>query len=475
MIKNKNVPLPIKASIFFFIGSIIQQSTSIITTPIFTRLLSKSDYGVTNIYNSWLAIFSVIMTFSLSSGGVYNNAMLDFKDELDEFTSSMLTLTNVSIGIYLFIYLVFKDYINKFLGLSTPLIFIMFITILLNVPFNFWMYRQRFEYKYKLPIFLNILITIFSIMLSYLFVKSMPQNKSFGRILGNSLFTWIVGFIILLNIVKKGKTGFKKKYWKYALTFNIPLIPHYLSHIILSQSDRIIIAKILNSAQAGLYGVGYSAASVINIIWSAISGSWTPWIYKKIKENEYNKIYKITNCLVIFLIVICIIFIAFAPEIIKILAAPSYYEAIWIIPPVVIGIFFTFLCNIYGNILFYYKKSKIVMSATVTCAISNIILNLIFIPKYGYIAAAYTTMVCYMLFALFHYIIIKKVINKKIYNNKFFLVSSLIFVVLSFLIMMLYDLTIIRFIIIIIVMILIIIERKKIIDLLNNIKRGENL
>ena len=78
-----------KASFWFVASNIILRGISFITTPIFTRLLDPSDYGITSVFTSWESVIGVFATLSLS-GGVYNVAMLKYKDDVDGYTSCMI-------------------------------------------------------------------------------------------------------------------------------------------------------------------------------------------------------------------------------------------------------------------------------------------------------------------------------------------------------------------------------------------------
>ena len=108
-------------------------------------------------------------------------------------------------------------------------------------------------------------------------------------------------------------------------------------------------------------------------------------------------------------------------------------------------------------------------------AILNIILNAIFMPIGGYLAAGYTTLMCYIVFALAHYIFMKKVckkhvINESIYDEKNILVIAIILTIISLLVMLLYKLFIIRYLIIGCMIILAILKKNFIVNLLTKIK-----
>lgn len=196
-----------------------------------------------------------------------------------------------------------------------------------------------------------------------------------------------VGLIFYIIQGVKGKTFFNKEYWIFALKINLPLVPHYLSQMVLGQSDRIMIDKITSSSDAAIYGVAYNLASVLTIFINAINSSYIPSLYKMIKGKRYKDNKSIANSICIFMTIAICVFMMFGPEIITIFAASEYKKAIWIFPPVAASIFYTYIYTLYVNVEFYFEKTKYVMFVSIFGAAINILLNYIFIPKFGFIAA----------------------------------------------------------------------------------------
>ena len=123
----------------------------------------------------------------------------------------------------------------------------------------------------------------------------------------------------------------------------------------------------------------------------------------------------------------------------------------------------------FSNISFYYKINKWISLVSLIAAISNIILNYIFINLYGYIAAAYTTLFCYILLAVSHYILYMRVLRKRnikerIYNEKMILMVSLVLSILLFLILNIYGSAILRYAFIVITICFLVGRKKKIIS-----------
>ena len=80
LVKYRSIPVQVKASLWFLICAFLQKGISFITTPIFTRLLSTSEYGQYNVFNSWMNIIIVIVTLNLFSG-VYTRGLVKFEKD----------------------------------------------------------------------------------------------------------------------------------------------------------------------------------------------------------------------------------------------------------------------------------------------------------------------------------------------------------------------------------------------------------
>ena len=134
-----------------------------------------------------------------------------------------------------------------------------------------------------------------------------------------------------------------------------------------------------------------------------------------------------------------------APEIIRILAPASYYEGIYVIPSVIIGVYFSALYFIFANVVYYYKKPKYVMIGSCCSAVVNIVLNATFIPRFGYLAAGYTTAVAYLMQVIIDYYAMQKVISIKIYEMRYIIVISVLVVGIGIILNLIYEYIALRY------------------------------
>jgi O-antigen/teichoic acid export membrane protein len=383
--------------------------------------MTTSEIGIINLYNSWHSILAVFATLSLTSGG-YMVALKEFEDRRDEYQSSVLTLTSMVSLLFFGMYVVAPDFWCDLLDMDRSLLLLMLVGFLLSPATDFWIARQRYEYKYKLSATITIGSAVLATAASVIVVIHLSDIDSLftaqGRLFANYSVLYSVAAVLGISIMLKGRKFVSKLYWKFSLTLSIPLMAHSFATLVLSQSDRIMIAKLVNMSAVGIYSTLYTVSSLSTLVWSSLNTSFVPYLYKNIDSDAgKNNIKKITTTLLFAFAVVCVLLTFCAPEIVKILATEEYYEAIYIMPPIAAGMFFIAVSNINSNILLYHKKPIIIALATVIGAVINIVLNAAFIPIFGYMAAAYTTLIGYVIMAHFQYAFSDR-IHKKITGNE---------------------------------------------------------
>ncbi len=445
--KYSAIPLTVKVSVAYAVCSIVQKCISFFTMPLFTRMLTKEQYGQYTVYQSWSGILSIFLTLNLAYGS-FSSAMVKFEDKRTSYVSSIQGICLILSVAFLAIYLPLNELWNKLFELPTYVILVLVAEITAQTAVLLWNGKKRFELKYKSVICVTLLTSFFCPLMAYILI-TVTEEKGYARIIGYALVNIIIGGIIFFINTYKGKMLYNKAFWKYAFSFNIPLLAYYLSQMIFNQSDRIMISHICGIGDAALYGVAYNLSMLMTFVLNAINNSYIPWLYGKLKsENaEANKTISCGIAFLMALIILCIIW--FAPEIIAIMAGKEYLEAVWVVAPVSISLLLLFYSQLFINIEFYYEEKRFLVIASIAAAIINIVLNFILIPIFGFTAAGYTTLFSYIIFAVSNYLAMKKILKKhtkkdNLYNYKGLLLILVLFVVAGFCGVILYDLLIIR-------------------------------
>lgn len=473
--KYEGISAPVKASAYFTLCNIFQRGISMITAPIFTRLLTTEQYGVYSVYNSWYSIVSIFATLNLSYG-VFIAGLTRFDDDRKRFVSSMQGVSTTVTAVVFCVYLIFHNFWNQILNLPTVLVVFMFLELFFVPAFSFWSNVQRNEYKYQALVCLTLGMSVFSAIFGVIAVLLTDIYKVEARIITGVVVQICIGLYFYILQFIRGKTFYSKKYWKYALAFNVPLLPHYLSMTILQQSDRIMINNMIGSTEAAIYSVAYTVSTLMTLVTQAINNSFTPYTYQSIKKKNYRAIGKNANVMLILVGCGCVLIAAFGPEVILIMAPERYYNAIWIIPPVAASVYFMFLYPLFGNIEFYFSKTRFTMLASCSGAALNILLNWFFIPRYGYYAAGYTTLACYICFAFAHAIAYKTIVKKEIqgadiYDFRIIIAISICVLTLMALLVFTYRMWYVRYGLILVLVISIIVWRKKIVSVIKRIRK----
>lgn len=473
--KIKSIPEGVKASVAYTACSILQRCLSMVTMPLFTRILTPEQYGQFTLYSTWMNIFTIFITLNLAYGS-FSKAMIKFEKDRYGYIAAVQNVTVVLAGLFLLIYLPLRHIWNPLLGLPTPMILLMVGEIVFQCALLCWYGQRRFANKYISVVIVTLTVAIAAPVTAFILVSLFPE-KGYARIAGYSSVNIIVGLIFFIYTLVRGKGGMKKEYWQYALYFNIPLIPYYLSQVVFNQSDIIMIEHLAgeNSKDyVAMYGVAYNLATLMTFVLNSINGSYVPWLYGKLREHRGKDNQSMANGIAILMAFLLLAVIAIAPELISILADDGYEAAVWVVPPVAMSILLLYYAQLFINIEFYYEEKNMLVWGSIGSALINIVLNALLIPVFGFVAAGYTTLFSYIVFAAANYWAVCVVAKRHEFTLDYFNLKALIgiflvFAALSFTAMALYDLVLIRWIIIALVLLALIIFHKKIIKFVKSV------
>lgn len=439
LFNNKNS----KATSFYLVGNLFNKAIVFLTIPIFTRILSTSDYGIVNTYLSWVSMLSVIIGLSLSNS--IRNAYNDYKEDINNFIGSIFLLGTINFLVSSFILIIVTvNFVNKIDTLLVIFCIIQaFMTFITNCMHVLYMMEVSYLKKTYLSVIPNVIITILSIILIFMF----QDSKYLGRIISYVIVTGIIGMAYLIKYIKIDKSIISTKYWKYALSLTVPLIIHGLSVNILSTSDRTMITMYRHSSETGIYSLVYSISMLAGVFTMSLENVWIPWFTKKMNIGAKNEINDNVKVYIEVSLMIMITLLMVGPEILKILAPKEYWDGDKLIPILILSSFFLFLYSISIDLEYYYKSTKIIAINTIVAALINLVLNFIFIPKHGAIAAAVSTAIAYITSFFIHYVVARK-IDKELFPISLYVKPICIMIISTIVSYVLLEQIILRWIII---------------------------
>jgi O-antigen/teichoic acid export membrane protein len=408
--------LVLRSGMWYLAGKFLFKGITFASVAVFTRLLLPAEYGTTAIFFTWTSIFYVISTLYVEAAVL--RAKFDYEgDEYRDFLSSV-TLFGVALpfaAVAVFALLPETVSLDWF-GLSKPLTILALLYAPAIITLNITLRQWEASSNYKPNVYVTIGVEAGEILLSVLLILIPPlliagYPPYMGRIWGYMIANGGVGLFLLARMFLRGRLRLRREHIAYALMLSVPLIPHALANMALSQFDRIMIDQYTGRAEAGIYSFAYQIGSLVFVVWTATNTAWAPWFYARMKDESYAIIrHRVRQYMLGFagmtaaLILGSVVFV-------PLLGTDAYRGAARITPVIMASGFFVFLYSLYVNVEFHERKTWYIAAGTVAAAVINIVLNLIFIPQYGYLAAGWTTLAAYACLFFIHAAVVRLVLK----------------------------------------------------------------
>lgn len=412
---NTSAAKALKSGVWYTVSNFFVKGAGFLTTPIFTRIMTQEQIGDFSNLLSWISILAIVTTFELSS--TIGVARYDFKDEMDDYMASNLLLGSTVTLVFYGLCLFFKDFALKLFSFSELDLHIAFAYLLTFPAIQMYQSKKQISYEYKASVLLSLVSTLGALFVSLLFIFCFT-DRLLGRVVGHYGTMILINTAIYIYILTKAKR-IRKRYWKYAIQIAVPMIVHMLAGNLLNTSDRIMIRSMCGSADAAMYTIAYSCGMVVQVLWQSMNSAWSPWCYEMLNKEEYLAIRNASKPYVLAFCFAAFCFLLVGPELLWLMGGSDYVAAVGVIPPVVCGYVFQFVYSLYVNVEFYYKKQKYVAFGTVVATVCNLVLNYLLIPVYGYVAAAYTTLIGYIVLFVIHFLFTCKMNKQHAFDTKF--------------------------------------------------------
>lgn len=425
-----------KNAFFNILGPIILNGINFFTIPIYTRILGPDQYGIVSVFTTWVGIFSIIFGLQVQGSIGTATARID-KAELKEYLSSVLGLGLLFSAVCLIGWIIFLPFISKAMLLVQPVVLGIAIQsigfFVISFVTSSFTFAKKAEKSFAVSVTTALSTTALSMFLLFFYFSG--DHLYFGRIFGQVVPIAFIATFLAIYILKSGNFAFKKKYILFCLPICLPLIFHGLSHIILGQSDRVMIQHMMDNSATGIYSFVVIFTNVLNVIWLALNNTWVPFYYDDLKKGNLDLILSKTKGYLFNYSIIAIVFSLWAPEVIKIFTPPSFWKAITLLPYFVMSVYFVFLYSFPVNFEFYHKKTFSIAIGTIGAALVNIGLNYFFIPIWGMAGAALATLIAHVFLFLFHDCIARYALSEH-YHYAFrifmpYLIGTLCFVIVS--------------------------------------------
>ncbi len=420
---NKKKSKLIKNTMIFLIGNIGSKFIQFLLVPLYTYTMTSSDFGnadlVLTTINFLMPIFSLQLSDGLLRFGMDKSLN---KTDVYSVTLKVLficsTITIILSPILLFIES-FKNFVLFFILILNLRIYRDILAIILKV-----------EDKNKI-FSIDSIIYSFSLSLSALLFLSVFKIGIVGYFLSYVVANVISIIFILFNINIKIKIKIKKnkELTKSLIIYSLPMIINSLSYWITTASDRYMIKIFLTLSSVGIYAVAAKIPTIITTFTGIFNQAW---MLSSISEYENDRDVRFYNdvfsfyCSISF--ITCALLILIIKPFMHVYVSSEYFIAWEYASVLIVSAIFSGISAFINGIFYAYKKN---ISATITTtigAIINIILNFIFIPKYGIMGASVATLISWFLITVVRIISVKRIIDIKIEWFKLSILTMIIFI-----------------------------------------------
>lgn len=393
----------------YFSGTLLVHLLGLVSLPVFTAYLTADEYGIVNVFTSYLLMISVLVTLNLHwavSRYYFEKGKTDFEDFLGTIVIG-ITLSFGILGGLMWLFeaevahlLNLPHHLIKWLLLTAYLVVIMGIFSQLMVATKQSKHQSTVQVIWQYGKFgLTVMGLIWLTGQTY-WLEGVEESYTYmGKIIGECIGTFLIASYAFSIIYKH--LSFKNIQWvhiRYALSFSIPLIPFALSNYILTSFDQWYIDQSIGHAQAGQYAFAYKIGLIYMGLGSALVDGANPSYYQYMNNQEYHRVWQQVDSMTKLLVLGGCFLILFAIDAGTLLSSNSVFLEALPIAPVIVGAYvFYGISNFINRGIYFVKKNSYLAGIILFSGVVNILLNAYFIPLYDYKAAAYTTMASYFL------------------------------------------------------------------------------
>jgi len=415
-----------KDAIIYGISAVLPRAVNILLVKLHTSTLDAEKYAVNTDYYVYAAYFNALLTYGMETA--FFRFFSKEKEKGTVISTSFLSLLFTSI-IFLTLTLIYSSELAVFFGFESSLFFKLLIwtitlDILVVLPYA---YLRVINQPFKFTLFKVLNILVFGI-LNIFFLWFIPYAIKHQISLPNFILEYYTSspkvmhifvsgaiaststFLLLFPIIFKFKISFDFQLLKKMLRYSLPIMVGSLAFVTNENLDKLLLGSLLGKEQMGIYAACYKLGVFMSLYVMAFRLGAEPFFFnhsdKKNAKETYAKILTWFTILGAFFMLFVVVFIDLFATIL--LGKPEYFEALQIVPIILLANLFL---GIYNNLSIWYKltdKTRFGMYFSIIGAMITISFNLIMIPKIGFIASAWATLITYGFMMIISYLVGKK-------------------------------------------------------------------
>ncbi len=410
----------VKGSALYISGDLATKLLAFILIPFYTRYLIPADYGIIEVIKAFTQVLTIVCGLGL------NGALVRFYFEYSEpedrarfFGTTVFALIGSAFLVILVFDLIGQIWFDHFFS-GIPFhpymrlaIWTVFLTSTSSIVLVLYRVRQE-PGKY---ITFQLVQSFLGFALIIYFIVEW-QNGALGKLQGEFVAAISVGILCVVLVRPYIRLYCSWPDVKKSLKFSVPLVPHLIFWWIMDLSDRMLLQYYTTLSEVGVYALGYNMASVMMVAIAGLNNAWAPYFFSMSNrpgaKDIIAKLLLYGLCVILF---VGLVLVLVARELVLLITTPEYYEAYRVMQVIVLAFIFTGVSTILANLIFYGKTSHRLPLLTGLSACVNIGLNILLIPRFGMMGAAYATLIAMAVYACLVFIVSQDVYRVE-YNGR---------------------------------------------------------
>ncbi len=383
----------LKRSSIYLLSNILNALIPFFLLPVLTRYLTPDEYGQISMFQilvTGLAAFTGLNSIGAANRKYYDN---NEASSLELFNGTCVHILLLSTFFLAVVSFLLSEQLSQWLNIPESWIYFAVVisaaNFLVQLRLGQWQIREKAIAFGIMQVSQSIIIMILS-----LFLIIWLQQGASGRVDALLLTTVVYGLLGLLLLYRERLIllfPLRKSFFKEALYFGIPLIPHVVGVFVLSSVDRFLINRELGIAETGIYMLAVQLSLGMAVVFDAINKAMVPWLFRALKDNNPLQLQKVVKLTYIFFITVfilgCLSFLV-GPWVVTWIAGEAYQKAGTVIGWLCLGQAFGGMYLMVTNYLFYEKRTGVLSILTIFSGLVNIVALLYLIPIKGIEGAA---------------------------------------------------------------------------------------
>ena len=379
-------------------GSLLIRGVSILTAPVFTRLLLPEQYSTFSVFLVWATLLSMLCSLYVHGAIPAAHAHLHAQGRWPAFLSSMYTQAAAGFAVSAVVLWCFQDTFARLLQIDAALLPLLLLYSFVQFGINAYLAALAQEKRQHRYFLLSLLVMAASIGLSLYLVITM-EDKLQGRLYGQVLPAALIGVVLYARVLLRGRSFFVWEYWRLSLTVALPLLFQAVFFLLPTQSNRVMLIAYGNADMAGIYSVAFMVCAVLEDILMAFNMSWVPMYYDLLKAGRNEQAGAQSRRYAGTMTMLTLGFMLVSPEVYRALTAPAYHVGTPLLVWIAAAAYVRFLINFLLNYLLYNKRTGWTVPASIAALCVNIGGNALLIPRMGGTGAALSTIAAYLVLA----------------------------------------------------------------------------